>query len=427
MERPKILHYTHSFFPVYGGTSTRNYNLMRDENYQYIVYTPQAPCSYIPPTLGSLKEIEIQRNIEIHRIVITPDISDKIKSVQIFPYYIRYIIDVYGRAKKLYNAVNQRGFDIMYGHSPLEFGMASLWYAREKGIPLIYEAHSFLTDSLRESLLNNLEEKKMAPRLYRQLLFNFLNKYESEIIRKSDCIIAQTPSIKKKIENLFHVPEEKVQLIVNGVDCNMFDPKNGKDHNKFYTKRSGVSEFRILYSGFLNSINGVDFLLSAFKQLPRDKKPNLSLLIAGRGPMQQEVENISRVDPCIRYLGLVKYEDMPDLYNTCDLFVIPRPSVKDAEEFYPIKLIEAMAMEKPVLVSNVKAMAEIVNDTVTGFVFQKGSLDSFVSKLSSILKNTENLQAIGRAARRFVKINYSWENSQKKLSRKIEELLSNRK
>ncbi len=346
MRKVKILHLTHSFFPVYGGTSSRNYNLMKDDNYRYSVYAPQAPCSYIPPDLGHLKDREMKDNIEIQRIPITPDISDRNPLIYRLPYYIKYIVDVHARARKLYKAVNENGIDIVYGHSPLEFGLASHWYARDKCVPLIYEAHSFLTDSLHADLLHNLKNKRLLTQSYHRLLFQFINRYEVEILRNADCIIAQTETIKKKMVGLFNISQEKILLIMNGVDFNIFDPGLYKDHNHLLFNSPRDKAFIILYSGFLNSINGIDFLISAFQDIIKKSDIKLKLIIAGRGPLQQYVENISKVNPSIQYIGLIRYEDMPILYNACDLFVIPRPAVKDAEEFYPIKLIEAMAMEK---------------------------------------------------------------------------------
>lgn len=421
-KRPKILHFTHSFFPVFGGTSTRNYNLMRDERFEHHVYVPQAPSNYIPEKLGRLKGHELLGNIKITRVIL-PDKTEKITLFKKLPYYIQFIIDVRSRAKALYGAATGKHYDIVYGHSPLEFGVAAYYYAKKNRLPLIYEAHSFLTDSLSESLLSNIDVKNCLVRIYRRCLFNFVNHYETAIINHASNIIAQTNKIKMKLMGTFSVPEKKILTVINGVDCNFFKPTGNDKTNKFRKQCDLADEFIVLYSGFLNSINGIDFLLSAFAQLPHKLKEKTKLVIAGRGPLQSHVEEAAKKDTAIIYIGLVKYDDMPELYELCNVFVIPRPSVKAAEEFYPMKLIEVMSMGKPVLVSDVAPMAEIINDGVTGLYYKKGDMENFLAKLTSIYNREYDLSKMGDSARKLVTNHYSWEKAGSILRGKYFELM----
>ena len=75
----------------------------------------------------------------------------------------------------------------------------------------------------------------------------------------------KTKEIKMKLLSYFSVPDRKILTVVNGVDCNLFEPRDNNKTNKFRKQCKLADEFIVLYSGFLNSINGIDFLLSAFK------------------------------------------------------------------------------------------------------------------------------------------------------------------
>lgn len=411
----KILHFSHSFFPVYGGTSTRNYHLLHNDGMQHYVYVPQAPISYIPSQLGRLRDEDTFDNIKILRIGLTPDVTDKLSLFHILPYFIQYIFNVKSRAERLLKAVQQENYQIIYGHSPLEFGLAAYWYARKNRLPMIYEAHSFLYDSLFKSIYTNNYKSWYLTSLYKNILFNYVNSYEKKIISFSSCVVAQTKNIQQKLMDIYKVPKEKILIVVNGVDSNFFQPKLPNSGNIFSNKYSMNKKIKLLYAGFLNSINGIDFLLSVFKELSPKIKAKLHLFIAGRGPMQEEVEKVASQDNAITYLGLIKYEDMPDLYNFCDLFIIPRPSVKESEEFYPMKILEVMACQKPVLVSDVAPMLEIVKDKITGFVYRKGDKESFLSVLKFIIDNSQMCQNISKNARKYVTEFYNWGQSKRLL------------
>ena len=59
----RILHFAHSFFPVYGGTTTRPYNLLSDGINEHYLYAPQAPSIYVPEDIGILRDEDIFENI----------------------------------------------------------------------------------------------------------------------------------------------------------------------------------------------------------------------------------------------------------------------------------------------------------------------------------------------------------------------------
>jgi hypothetical protein len=86
-----------------------------------------------------------------------------------------------------------------------------------------------------------------------------------------------------------------------------------------------------------------------------------------------------------------------------------------AETLLPLKLLEAMAMGKTVLVSDVAAMAEVVTDERNGLVFEKGNHDDFLRKLEAMAASGGGLENLGRRARQDVLDKYSWETSRRQL------------
>jgi glycosyltransferase involved in cell wall biosynthesis len=146
----------------------------------------------------------------------------------------------------------------------------------------------------------------------------------------------------------------------------------------------------------------------------------------GRGPLQSRVEQAARANrDLIEYAGLVDHDQMPAYYAACDVFVIPRPPLAPGEAFVPMKLLEAMAMEKLLLVSDVAAMAEIVTDGQNGLVFRKGSTADFTHKLEAIAAPDARCPELGRRARQDVLDQYTWQASRQQLQSIYRRLLQN--
>ena len=118
---------------------------------------------------------------------------------------------------------------------------------------------------------------------------------------------------------------------------------------------------------------------------------------------------------------MVHYDEMPVYYQMCDLFVIPRPSTISAEIVTPLKLLEVMAMEKPVLGSTVGGIAEVINHEENGYLFEKGNMESFKKTLLEVL-DMDNSQ-IGTNARKTIVDNYTWDKSAKILQKVYEDLV----
>ena len=79
----KVLHFAGSFFPVYGGTTTRLYNLLSDKTNEHYLYVPKAPSEY----MNKLKEEEDFGNIKVRRFnKLVDDFKIKIPVINTFRY-----------------------------------------------------------------------------------------------------------------------------------------------------------------------------------------------------------------------------------------------------------------------------------------------------------------------------------------------------
>ena len=400
----RIVHFTSSFLPVYGGTTTRLSNLLADPINQHYLYIPQLPRSYFPENIGTINDQDVYGNITVHRCKLLD--SSKYKNP-----VIKTLISLGINPSRLTKSVIEKDFNIVHGHNPISYALASMNYARDHHLPFLYEAHDVIADNI------SLQKGWKVLQHLNQFPLNPLVFMEKKIFTRADALITQTHAMKQRITTVYKLKDKEIAIVPNGINVDEFDPKiwNAKG-SEIRKKMNWSDKIVFMYSGYLDHINGIDFFLNAVQDLPASTTRKMKIILLGRGPLQDFVESMSKKEcDLIDYRGLVPYSEMPVYYNACDVFVIPRPSTLPSETLMPVKLLEAMSMEKIVLGSNVGGMIEVLKDNVNSVVFQKENKEDFLKKIAFIVEQSTAMKSMGRQARQDVAREYSWEKSRKKL------------
>ncbi|MDO8578294.1 MAG: glycosyltransferase family 4 protein [Dehalococcoidales bacterium] len=168
--------------------------------------------------------------------------------------------------------------------------------------------------------------------------------------RKLQGRIAVSPPAKRFASK--YIPGE-FEIIPNGVDLKVFNP----DVPPLEEFQDG--KINILFIGRLEKRKGVGYLLNAFRRLKKEM-PNTRLIIAGpgtrlRGKYEHWVKEW-KVDDVV-FAGMVSYHDLPRYYRTADIFCAPAIT----QESFGIVLLEAMAMGKPIVATNIEGYASVVS------------------------------------------------------------------
>jgi glycosyltransferase involved in cell wall biosynthesis len=106
--------------------------------------------------------------------------------------------------------------------------------------------------------------------------------------------------------------------------------------------------------------------------------------------------------------GWLAQDRIMGAYRAIDVFVYPRRRHRLTELVTPLKPLEAMAMAKVVLASDVGGHRELIENARTGFLFRADDLSDLVARLSELLGARHLWPAIGAAARRFVERERAW-------------------
>ena len=191
------------------------------------------------------------------------------------------------------------------------------------------------------------------------------------------------------------IVKRDVHVIYAGVDSKQFKPKK--------IERKKV----ILYLGALSKEKRVDLLVKAFKYVERRKK-SWELWIGGRGNEEKNLRELVKKLRLrrVRFLGYVPERDLVKIYSSASVFVLPSPA-----ESFGIVVLEAMACETPVIVSDRGGPKEIITPSC-GLSFRANSVKDLAKHLLQL--DELDLHSMGKAARRRA-LSFTWEKTAKSL------------
>ncbi len=196
------------------------------------------------------------------------------------------------------------------------------------------------------------------------------------------------------------VPASKTSIITNGIDLAEFAPN--ADRRAQLRAQMGVGEeFVWLAAGRIVPAKDYPKLLRAFAQV-REEIPEARLWIAGEalGAGSKAIQaQAAELGASVRWLGLRR--DMPALLDAADGFALA-----SAWEGMPLAVGEAMAMEKPVVATDVGGVRELVGET--GVIVPAKSPEALAEVMLAVIRSTPEARcALGRAARERIAARFS--------------------
>ncbi len=198
-------------------------------------------------------------------------------------------------------------------------------------------------------------------------------------INNSDGVTCVSEYLREETYKHFDIKRE-IDVIYNFIDFSKFS-KTNKEHFKKVIAPNG--EKIITHISNFRKVKRAEDTIHVFKKV-NEKIPSCLLLI-GDGPERANLEVLcKKIGLCdqIRFLG--KQEAIEELLSVSDLFILP-----SANESFGLAALEAMAIEVPVVSSNVGGIPEVNVDGETGFLCDVGDIDAMAEKSLEILMNSE--------------------------------------
>lgn len=236
----------------------------------------------------------------------------------------------------------------------------------------------------------------------------WINKFhERKALQNADALLSVSQYTADLTNEVFGLNKE-FTIIPNSIDVDFF---NGNGNDNF---NGNLNNNTILYFGSLIRKKGLLELPFIFNEVIQ-KNPEAQLILIGKDvpdvitgnpstwKMMQELFTVEALQK-VRYLGSVPYQDIKLHIKTATVCVFPTFA-----EALPVSWIEAMALQKPIVASNIGWAKEVIEDGTEGFLVHPKNHQLYAEKILELLENSQLQQDFGLAARKKVIFKFSTE------------------
>ncbi|WP_458207721.1 glycosyltransferase family 4 protein [Haladaptatus sp. NG-SE-30] len=289
-------------------------------------------------------------------------------------------------------------YDMAFTSSPPIFtGLCGLVTRLVHRVPWVVDVRDLWIDaSVSLGFLASGSVAERASRLFERL-----------VVTVADEVTVTTETLADRLAGRYDVPHEKMTLVPNGVDAEMFSPSSDSD------------DPLILYTGNVGHAQDIHACLRAMTRLDRD---DVELLIVGDGDAKAELQRLTErlgVEDVVTFRGLVDREEVPKLLDRAAIGIAPLKDDDALSYAIPTKVYEYMACELPVLVTGTGEVERILDETGSGVAVESDP-DRIATAMERLLSDRERRGRMGENGRRFVLDNYERAVIAMRLSERLE-------
>ena len=302
--------------------------------------------------------------------------------------------------KRLLEVVKIEKPDLLHAHSPVLNVFPALKTGKKLGIPLVYEIRAFWEDAAVDH--GSYRENSIKYRITRAL--------ETRACNKANHIAILCNGLKRDLIRR-GIPGEKITTVFNGVNPDDFKPTPPDPE---YLKKWDLEGKKVI--GFIGSFyryEGLDLLVKAFAQIAPEH-PDTVLLIVGGGEMENELTalagNLGLNSGARRILfpGRIPHERVPGVYSMIDILAYPRYPMRLTDLVTPLKPLEAMAVGKALIASDVGGHKELIHHNETGILFPAGNETALAEALDQLLLDKPSQTRLAQTGQTWVRKNHTW-------------------
>lgn len=289
--------------------------------------------------------------------------------------------------------------DLVFASStPLTIALPAVYAAKRRKVPMIFEVRDLWPElpiamgALRNPILRNGAR--------------WLERFAYE---KSERIVALSPGMKNGVIKR-GVPGEKITVIPNSADLDLFDPRHSDDQAFRIAHPEIGTNPLILYAGALGKINGVVYLAQIAAAAQRLDLP-IHFAVVGCGMeekmVRREANELGVLHKNFHMYPVVSKNKMPDIYAAADvalsLFIDLKPMWSNSAN----KFFDALAAAKPVAINYAGWQAKLLEETGAGIVLPPNEPGRAARFLGEFVSDEKRLRNAGYAARELAEAHFS--------------------
>lgn len=300
--------------------------------------------------------------------------------------------------------------DLIHVHSGnrgTEAALVALAVGRALDLPVVYEVRGFF-----EALWTKDTAWAEQSELYHRR-----REAETWCLREAASVVTLSESMKDDIVARGVEPDH-VHVVPNGMDPTAFVPR---ERSQELAAQLGITD-RFVF-GYVSNLDhyreGQELLIDAALELRRRGVPATALIV-GDGTRREFLEQHARdseAGDAVLFTGRIPHDMVGEYYAQLDVFVIPRINERAARLVTPLKPYEAMALEIPLVVSDLPALQEITGDGDRGETFVTGDATSLADVLERLAQDPQRREELATRAREWVLGNRNWSHNDERYAR----------
>jgi glycosyltransferase involved in cell wall biosynthesis len=334
---------------------------------------------------NALEMLECDRIFPIKKI-------DRLDKNKMTKYFLFHPLNI---SKVVYQAVKAKP-DLIIAHNSIA-GLAALVAKKVIGCLAIID----MTDLLFEYLpsykdISWLSSSKIGERI------------ENKVIRESDKIITISNSMKKILIKR-GAKQENVEVVYDGVKLDIFKP-HYEAGMMLRQNHAAEAEHVLMFHGVIDPQDQPEIIVDAARKVLKEHPKTMFWIIGDGSAIPNLKEKVKRYDIQNHFFfsGWIPFEDIPNFISACDAGLVILPNTISAKIRVTLKGFEYWACEKPIIVSELPALKEIVEEGRTGLFYKPEDPKDLAEKICILIDNKPLSKKMGKAGRELVQKQYGW-------------------
>lgn len=293
--------------------------------------------------------------------------------------------------------------DVIIASTPQLFvGLSGWWLGRVRKAPFVLEVRDLWPDSITASGMGR--EGSMPIRVLRAVA-GFL-------YRSCEHIVVVTRAFREDLVSKWAVPPEKISIVENGVETDLFTPDGGKDTAKSALGIQG--RFVVSYIGTLGLAHGLSTVLQGAAQL-QATLPEILFLFVGEGADKERLVSLAQ-DRGLRnvlFLSEQPREKVPSVIRASDICLVPLKKADVFKTVIPTKMLEFMACGRPVILGVDGQARQVLDGAQAGVFVEPENQVALVQAIKHLYQDSTLRQTLGLNGRNYIMEHLSRERTAK--------------
>ena len=382
----KILYVSQYFPPEIGAPSARVAELSRHwvrAGHEVTVLTgfPNHPTGVVPPEYrGKLRRLVMREKFEGVNVVRTWLLPlPNRKSYERMLNYSSFCLSAAGTGLFLSRP------DVVIATSPqLLVGLSGWWLARAKRVPFVFEVRDLWPESLVAVGMGGPDS----------ILHRSLGKIAGFLYRRCDRVVVVTAAFKDHLIAHWQMPPEKISIVENGVETDLFSP--GSADQALRKELGAEGKFVVCYIGTMGMAHGLETLVEAAAQL-KDSAPQVLFLLVGEGAEKEHIISLARSRGLsnLQFVDQQPREKIPAYIRSSDACLVLLKKTELFKTVIPTKMLEFMACARPVILGVDGQARKILEEAQAGFFIEPENAAALVQAIARLAGDAKLRESLG--------------------------------